>query len=52
MVIADAGGRVLLLTEEGATLEEAYDKAYTEIKKIKSDSLFYRSDIGKKDMVD
>ena len=47
-----AGGRVLLLTEEGATLEEAYDKAYTEIKKIKSDSLFYRSDIGKKDMVD
>lgn len=47
-----AGGRVLLLCEEGATLQEAYDKAYKEIKKIKSDSLFYRSDIGKKDMVD
>lgn len=47
-----AGGRVLLLCEEGATLKEAYDKAYVEIKKIKSDSLFYRNDIGKKDMVD
>lgn len=47
-----AGGRVLLLCEEGDTLKEAYDKAYEEIKKIKSDSLFYRNDIGKKDMVD
>ena len=47
-----AGGRVLLLTEAGDTLEEAYNKAYEQIKKIKSDSLFYRSDIGKKDMVD
>lgn len=47
-----AGGRVLLLCEEGNTLKEAYDKAYEEIKKIKSDSLFYRNDIGKKDMVD
>lgn len=47
-----AGGRVLLLCEEGDTLKEAYDKAYVEIKKIKSDSLFYRNDIGKKDMVD
>lgn len=47
-----AGGRVLLLCEEGNTLKEAYDKAYEEIKKIKSNSLFYRNDIGKKDMVD
>lgn len=47
-----AGGRVLLVCEEGDTLKEAYDKAYEEVKKIKSDSLFYRSDIGKKDMVD
>lgn len=45
------GGRVLIVVAKAATLEEAYEKAYADVKKIKSDSLFYRNDIGKKDMV-
>ncbi len=44
------GGRVLIVVGVGSTLEEAYDKAYADVKKIKCDKLFYRSDIGKKDM--
>ena len=32
------------------TLEQAYAKAYEEVKKIDCDCLFYRNDIGKKDM--
>lgn len=44
------GGRVLIVVSKADTLEEAYEKAYADVKKIKSDSLFYRNDIGKKDM--
>lgn len=44
------GGRVLIVVAKGDTLQEAYDRAYADVKKIKSDSLFYRNDIGKKDM--
>ena len=44
------GGRVLIVVAKGNTLEEAYEKAYQDVKKIKSDALFYRNDIGKKDM--
>ena len=44
------GGRVLIVVEKAKTLEEAYEKAYAEVKKIKCDKLFYRNDIGKKDM--
>ncbi|MGM9928334.1 MAG: phosphoribosylamine--glycine ligase [Bacillus sp. (in: firmicutes)] len=40
------GGRVLFLSAKGATLEAAKKKVYEEIKKIDSDALFYRSDIG------
>ena len=46
------GGRVLLVMASGATLEEAYDKVYADVHKIKCDKLFYRNDIGKKDMED
>lgn len=46
------GGRVLLVMASGATLEEAYEKAYADVHKIKCDKLFYRNDIGKKDMED
>ena len=46
------GGRVLLVMASGATLEEAYDKVYADVYKIKCDKLFYRNDIGKKDMED
>ncbi|MEG0329064.1 MAG: phosphoribosylamine--glycine ligase [Longicatena sp.] len=44
------GGRVLIVVASGDTLEEAYDKAYADVRKIKCDKLFYRHDIGKKDM--
>lgn len=44
------GGRVLIVVGEGKTLEEAYAKTYAEVKKINCDCLFYRNDIGKKDM--
>ncbi|MBD3108872.1 phosphoribosylamine--glycine ligase [Bacillus sp. AGMB 02131] len=40
------GGRVLFLSARGATLAEAKQKAYEEIKKVDCDDLFYRSDIG------
>lgn len=42
------GGRVLFVASAGTTLKEAKEKAYTEIRKIKSDTLFYRNDIGDK----
>lgn len=48
--LVTAGGRVLIVTASGATLEEAYEKAYRDVKKIDCDCLFYRGDIGKKDM--
>ncbi len=31
-------------------LESAYEKTYANVAKVKSDALFYRSDIGRKDM--
>lgn len=40
------GGRVLFLSAKGATLEEAKQKVYEEIKKVECEELFYRSDIG------
>lgn len=44
------GGRVLIVVASGKTLEEAYVKAYKDVHKIQCDKLFYRRDIGKKDM--
>ncbi|SDZ18256.1 MULTISPECIES: phosphoribosylamine--glycine ligase [unclassified Bacillus (in: firmicutes)] len=40
------GGRVLFVACKGKDLQEAKDNVYKEIKKIESDGLFYRSDIG------
>lgn len=40
------GGRVLFVVAKGKTLREAKDKALADVKKIKCDNLFYRSDIG------
>ena len=48
--IVTDGGRVLTVVASGDTLSEAYDKAYDDIHKIVCDKLFYRNDIGKKDM--
>lgn len=46
--LVNVGGRVLLVASEGASLKEAQKKVYAEIKKVKSDGLFYRTDIGAK----
>lgn len=44
------GGRVLTVMAKAPTLQEAYEKAYADVRKIQCDKLFYRNDIGKKDM--
>lgn len=43
-------GRVLILVQQGASLEEAREKAMEDIKNIKCDKLFYRTDIGSKSL--
>lgn len=48
--LVTAGGRVLIVVASADTIEEAYDKAYADVHKIECDKLFYRNDIGKKDM--
>lgn len=48
--LVTAGGRVLTLVAKGKTLQEAYKKAYIDVQTIQCDKLFYRTDIGKKDM--
>ena len=47
----NVGGRVLLIASAGVTLQEAQKKVYEEIKKVKSEGLFYRTDIGAKAFV-
>lgn len=42
------GGRLLLVTSKGKTIEEAIDKVYSEMEKIEDDSFFYRKDIAHK----
>lgn len=44
------GGRVLMVTNMADTLEEAFAKTYEDVGKIQCSELFYRHDIGKKDM--
>lgn len=44
------GGRVLMVVSLADTLPEAMDLTYHELGKIQSDSLFYRKDIGRKDL--
>lgn len=41
------GGRVLGVTAKASTLEEALEKAYSAVEKIKFDSVHYRKDIGR-----
>lgn len=48
--LVTAGGRVLIVVSKEETLQKAYDKAYADIEKVRCDKLFYRHDIGKKDM--
>ena len=42
-----AGGRVLMVTGKGATLEEAHAEAMKNLSKIECPTLFHRTDIGK-----
>ena len=44
------GGRVLNVTANGDTLQDALDRAYAAVKKIDAPSLFYRNDIGQKEI--
>lgn len=44
------GGRVLMIVSLDDTLKGAMDHTYDELKKVKCDELFYRTDIGRKDL--
>ncbi|MBR1921526.1 MAG: phosphoribosylamine--glycine ligase [Kiritimatiellae bacterium] len=44
--VVTAGGRVLSVTGEGATLREAVDRAYARIGGISFDGMYYRRDIA------
>ncbi|TDQ34153.1 phosphoribosylamine--glycine ligase [Aureibacillus halotolerans] len=46
--IVTDGGRVLLAAQTGNTLQEAKDKAYSALRHLKSNDVFYRTDIGDK----
>lgn len=46
------GGRVLMAVSMEDTLEDAMKKTYEEVKNIKCDALFFRRDIGRKDLED
>lgn len=39
-----------MVTNMADTLEEAFEKTYEDVKRISCDELFYRHDIGRKDM--
>lgn len=44
------GGRVLMVVNLADTLPEAMEATYADVEKVHSDSLFYRHDIGRKDL--
>ncbi|MCH4827434.1 phosphoribosylamine--glycine ligase [Planococcus halocryophilus] len=43
---AGNGGRVLLISASGTSIESAQDKVYEQLKSLSWDGFFYRSDIG------
>ena len=47
-VITTAGGRVLTVVGQAATYDEAIDKAYAGVARISFDGMQYRTDIGRK----
>lgn len=47
-VFVNNGGRVLFVASRGKDLASAKEQVYKELQHIKSDGLFYRSDIGQK----
>lgn len=44
------GGRVLMLVRLADRLEDAMQKTYEEVNRVDCDKLFYRTDIGRKDL--
>lgn len=48
--LVSCGGRVLFISSSASTLQEAKDKTYQLVKKIEADGLFYRRDIGDKEL--
>lgn len=46
------GGRVLMVTAQAPTLLQAQQKAYAAVNKIHCDSLFWRTDIGRRGIAD
>ena len=44
--LVTAGGRVLFVVGEGATLSEARKRALEDVARIECDNLFHRTDIG------
>lgn len=46
--ITTSGGRVLSVTALGASLKEAYERAYQAVEKVTFRGAFYRKDIGRK----
>ena len=44
------GGRVLAVNAQGSTLQQAFDSAYTTIKTITYPNVFYRKDIGHRNL--
>ncbi len=47
-ILKTAGGRVLGVTDTGATLTEALEKAYKNVECVSFENAFYRKDIGAK----
>ncbi|MDP4145979.1 MAG: phosphoribosylamine--glycine ligase [Bacillota bacterium] len=45
-VLKTAGGRVLAAVNKGTTLEEAIEKSYKDMEKVKFSGIYYRKDIG------
>jgi phosphoribosylamine--glycine ligase len=48
--ILTAGGRVLNLVHLGANIREAVDGVYQDVRKIHFEGMYYRSDIGKREL--
>ncbi len=48
--IYSIGGRVLGITGKGKTLQDAYNNAYSTVANIKCPGLFYRTDIGYREL--
>ncbi len=48
--IKTAGGRVLNVVRREKTLKEAKEKVYEEVRKIHFENMFYRTDIGDKEI--